>query len=109
MTMFEKFSTQNELLILLGVTTIFGAIVHATSQLKIKRDQKQEFTFADFVILTVIAMFSGMVFGLLATLIWSNITIIILSTAIGAFLGMAGLNKVANIVLELVINSASKK
>ena len=106
--MFEKFSTQNELLILIGVT-IFGAIVHATSQLKIKRDKKQEFTFIDFIILTIIAMFSGMVFGLLATLVWSNVTIIILSTAIGSFLGMAGLNKVTNIVLELLINSASKK
>lgn len=88
---------------------VFGAIVHATAQLKVHRDQKLEFSREDFLILMVIALFSGMVFGLSALLFTENTVLIILATAIGAFLGLAGLNRIANMFLEFLASNISKK
>lgn len=94
-----------QILILAGVT-LFGAIVHATAQLKVARDNKKQFETVDFVILTVIAAFAGLVFGLFATFFFDNEVAVILSSAIGAFLGMAGLNKVAAIFLDFLVSKA---
>lgn len=41
---------------------VFGSIVHATTQLKIARDKKAEFTRVDFAILVPIAAFAGLIF-----------------------------------------------
>lgn len=89
---------------------LFGAIVHATAQLKIARDKDKEFTIADFFILIVIASFAGLVFGLVATLFFedSQVTIILFS-AIGAFLGMAGLNKISNVLLDFLVSRVDRK
>lgn len=95
-------------LILMGVI-LFGAIVHATSQLKIARDEQKEFTKVDFFILTVIASFAGLVFGLLSTLIFEDQVVVILFSAVGAFLGMAGLNKLSNILLQVLVSKVDKK
>ena len=96
------------MLILFGVV-IFGAIVHATSQLKIARDEQREFTKVDFFILTIIASFAGLIFGLLATLFFDNEIVVILFSAIGAFLGMAGLNKISSILLQVLTSKIDKK
>lgn len=97
------------ILIIIGVI-LFGAIVHATSQLKLARDKNQEFTGVDFLILMVIASFAGLVFGLIATLFYAdNHIIIILFSAIGAFLGMAGLNKISNILLDFLTSSVESR
>lgn len=85
---------------------IFGAIVHATSQLKISREKKAEFTALDFTILFIIACFAWLIFWLVATLFLSNIIWIILASAIGAFLGLTWLNKVANILLDIIASKA---
>ena len=105
-----KFLTQEiiTMLIIFGVI-LFGAVVHATSQLKIARDANREFSRTDFIILTVIASFAGLVFGLLATLFFENEIAIILFSAIGAFLGMAGLNKISSVLLDVLVSRVEKK
>lgn len=75
-----------------GSIIIFGAIAHATAQLKIARDNKQEFTVADFFILSVLGAFSGIMFGLLATSVFDDQTMVFLFTGMGSFMGVAGLN-----------------
>ncbi len=93
-----------EWIVIAGVI-VFGAIVHATAQLKISRDKKQSFTVVDFVILLPLSMFAGGIFG--GITYWTapdDIVLIVLSSAIGAFLGIAGLNKVGAIVLDALEN-----
>jgi len=97
-----------ELLVIAGVI-LFGAIVHATAQLKVHKDNGKEFDRVDFTVLTLIASFSGLVFGLTASLFFENLVVIILFSAIGAFLGMAGLNRVANTLLEVLTGYLNKK
>lgn len=95
-------------LILLGVI-VFGSIVHATSQLKISRDAKTNFTKIDFLILFILALFAGGVFGLIATILFEQQYLVILFSAVGSFLGMAGLNRVANILLDILSGVMTKK
>jgi len=95
------------MLVIFGVI-LFGAIVHATSQMKIARDANTEFTRVDFLILTIIASFAGLVFGLLATLFFESEVVVILFSAIGAFLGMAGLNKISSILLQVLTSRIEK-
>ncbi len=104
-----KLSPENyQALIVFGVI-IFGAIVHSTAQLKVARAKHTEFTFVDFFILMVIASFAGLIFGLISIIFYpENQIIIILFSAIGAFLGMAGLNKVSNILLEFLTSRVNK-
>jgi cation transport ATPase len=87
---------------------VFGAIVHATAQLKLSREKKMAFDRTDFLILFVIASFSGMVFGLTSMLFFNNEIIVILFSAIGAFLGIAGLNRLSLTLLDVLLYKASK-
>lgn len=95
------------ILIPLGIV-IFGALVHATAQLKIARDKEETFTLGDFVILFVIAAFSGTIIGLTSTLFFDSYTAVTLASGIGAFLGMAGVNAVANAFLNMLIGKLEK-
>lgn len=95
--------------IVIGITILFGAIVHATTQLKSHRDNHKEFTIVDFIILFIIACFSGMVFWLVAMMFNFGMIQIILSSAIGAFLGLVWLDKVANMILELILTKKMKE
>lgn len=96
------------ILIPLGIV-VFGALVHATAQLKIARDKKETFTFADFSILFVIAAFSGTIIGMTSTLFFDSQTVITLSAGIGAFLGMAGVNAIANAFLSMLVAKIDKR
>ena len=100
--MFNLSPEELKLYILTGALVIFGAIVHATAQLKIHREKKEEFTKVDFFILFVIAVFSGIIWGLIAKTITDSGTIISLISSVSAFLGLAGLNKIASIAMSLL-------
>jgi hypothetical protein len=97
------------------MVVVFGAIVHATTQLQTSRANKLPFTISDFLILFIIACFAGMIFGILAMIAWPDkMLVIIFFTAIGAFLGMVGLNKIASLALDILTyrlkaNSYDKK
>ena len=102
--MFELLKTTAELINILAMAgiIIFGSIVHATAKLKIARDTSEAFTVADFVILSVIASFSGLIAGLLATIFLQEQTLVLAASGIGAFLGIAGLNAISSIFLEFL-------
>ena len=51
---------------------IFGAIVHATAQFKVARENDVKHSLLDYIINLVIAAFSGMMFGLLGSLHFDN-------------------------------------
>jgi len=88
---------------------IFGAIVHATVQFKLAREKKDDkFTFVDFIILIPTSAFAGWIFGLIASIYFNNESIILLISGIGAFLGVAGINKISNAILDVLINRIKK-
>lgn len=94
--------------ILTGAVILFWAIVHATAQLKVARDTGISFSWVDYIILIPIAIFAGLCFWLVASLFSESQVWIILSSAIGAFLGIAWLNKLASVVLEFVAIKAQQ-
>lgn len=88
---------------------VFGAVVHATVQLKVARDtEDHSFTRTDFLILIPIAIFSGMVFAFMGDIFFQDPRIVNLCASIGAFLGIAGINKVSEAILEFIIIRAKK-
>lgn len=90
-------------MIITALAILFGAVVHATAQLKISRDEKKQFWVVDFTILFLIACFSWTVFGLVSTIFFDSQITIILWSSIGAFLWLTGLNKISNIILEFLL------
>ncbi|WP_299077895.1 hypothetical protein [uncultured Paraglaciecola sp.] len=86
---------------------MFGAAVHATNQLRLARKKGDLFTAIDFLILFPIALLSGLLFGLASQLISDNPIHLMLSAGTGAFLGIAGLNKIADVVLTALVRGKS--
>lgn len=104
-----KFGAEFTQILIATAVVVFFAIVHATSQLKVHRDQKLEFDLIDFAILMVIGCGAGVLFGLGAMIIFeANFLAVILMSAIGAVSGMAGLNKFASIMLDVFTNMLKK-
>lgn len=105
MEIIEKIS-QNTISILI---IIFAAIVHATVQLKLARENKDiNFTATDFFILIPISAFAGLIFGLVSSLFFDSEVAVWLSSGIGSFLGIAGLNKISTAFLEFLIARTKK-
>ena len=102
---FSDFTT----MLIPALLIVFGSLVHATAQLKIARDKDVAFSVSDFIILFVIAAFSGTIVGMTSTLFFDSQTVITLSSGIGAFLGMAGVNAVANAFLSVILTKIEKK
>jgi len=94
--------------ILTTLAITFGAIVHATSQFKIADNKDEPYTKIDFLVNFTIALFAGGVFGLFSSLFFPDDKVIILFSAVGAFLGLAGLNKFATGGLEFVLSKLKK-
>jgi len=99
----HKFPPETYKYILTMLAIVFGAIVHSTSQLKIARQKSTEYTMIDFSINFMISLFAGGTFGLLAVILGLDENTIILFSAIGSFLGLTGLNKLATGGLEFVL------
>lgn len=108
MVLEEKFIVKYWFNIMLVLIAVFWAIVHATAQLKIARDKKMTFTYVDYFILLPIALFAWLLFWILANIVTEDQNIIILCTALWAFLWLAGLNKIGTIFLEFVASQANK-
>lgn len=91
------------------VVMLCGAVVHATARLKVARDQNDtNFTWVDFVILLPIAMFSGFVFWLLARVYFDNEIAHFLAASVGSFMGLAGVNKISEAVIEMLTSRLKK-
>ena len=101
-----KSITENVIAILI---VIFGAIVHASVQLKTARERKDSsFTTLDFFILIPISAFAGLIFGLVASLFFDSEIAVLLSSGVGSFLGIAGLNKMSNTILDILVSRSKK-
>lgn len=104
----EKLRAEHTDTILTGAVIVFWAVVHATAQLKVARDTGIAFSWIDYIILVPIAIFAWLCFWLVASLFSSDQVRIILSSAIGAFMGIAWLNKLSSIFLEFIASKAQK-
>lgn len=103
----EEQSSQAPQWILLIAITILGAVVHATSQLKIARDKNQEFTLIDYLILLPLGAFAGLMFAFIGLAVMPDQPYIVGAfTGIGSSAGMAGLNRLFNILLDFVASRA---
>lgn len=88
---------------------VFGAIVHATVNLKQARDNSDtRFGKADFAILFIFASFSGMIFSFLARYFFADENMINLCASIGSFLGIAGVNTVGQTLLDVLVSRVKK-
>lgn len=104
-----KFGTEITQIAIAASVVVFFAIVHATSQLKVHREQSLDFDLIDFLILMIIGCGSGALFGFGALMLFADSFIsIILMSAIGAVSGMAGLNKFASIMLDVFTGMLKK-
>ena len=83
----------------------FSATAHAAVQWKDAKESKQEFTWADFLFSSLVAGFSGTMFGLGAAYLLENKIAILWFTGMGAFMGLKGLNTLFDIALDVISRS----
>lgn len=74
-----------------GMLAIFGAMVHAISAHRTGKSKG----FADFVLLTIMSSFSGIIFGLIALQFLDNEYLTLAATGSGGWLGVEGLTILA--------------
>lgn len=98
----EWLSRNVDYLVAFGIV-VFGSIVHATNQFKLARDSDRPFTLMDAVILIPTSVFSGGMFGFFASLMSDNTVHLFIACGVGSFLGMAGLNLLAERVLSVLL------
>lgn len=89
----------------IGLIVVFGAISHATKIATVKKDDEIVFHWLDWFIALPTAMFAGLLFTLGSQFVSEDIIFHGLSGGIGAFLGLQGLNRFADAVLELLVRS----
>ena len=95
--------------IVTGLIIIFGAVVHATAQLKIARDtDNDKFTWIDFVILLPLSIFAGWVFVIVSSLFFTGDAHQWLAGAMGSFMGITGLNRLFNNLLDMAVKTRKK-
>jgi len=94
----------NETMLVALLITVFGSIVHATNQYKLSRSTDRPMTLVDVLILLPTSIFSGGMFGLFATLVSSNQTHLFIACGTGSFLGVVGLNAIAERVLMMLLS-----
>jgi hypothetical protein len=84
---------------------VFGALAHATNQFKLARSCKKDFTLLDFLILLPLSVFSGGMFGFVASLLSENMIHLYIACGTGSFLGIAGLNALTERVLKFMTSN----
>lgn len=84
----------------LGLIIVFGAISHATKMAVMRKEGGIDLNWIDWLIALPTAMFSGLLFTLGAQYVSQDIVFHGLSGGIGAFLGLQGLNKLADVALN---------
>ena len=88
---------------------VFGAVTHAAVQFDASRKKGEPLDKISIIILFIIAVFSGGIFGLTTYIVYpDNILIVILATATGSFLGLTGLNKITSAIPDILISFLSR-
>jgi len=91
-----------------GAILLFGATTHATIALKHARDHSLPYNCFDFMIAMLIASFSGMFFGLAMSAIGWTDKHLYLAIGLGAFLGLKGMNQIAQVLIKVVTEKTGK-
>ena len=93
--------------VLVIALVVFGATANALAQLShARKSETTQFDKVDFLIAVVISAFSGTIFGIAASFIWEDDLAIHGVAGIGAFLGLKGLNKLSEILIEMLQKKA---
>lgn len=98
------FDSQLGLLVLHGIMAFFGAVAHA-SQVHRTGESKG---FWDFVILTLMSSFSGIVFALVALQVFDNPYMTLAMTGAGGFLGVEGLTALSSSLRDTIVETLGK-
>lgn len=92
--------------LLIAALVVFGSTANALAQLSHARSNNATFDKVDFVIAIVISGFSGTIFGIMASYVWSDNLVIHGIAGVGAFLGLKGLNKLSELLIEMLTGKA---
>lgn len=88
--------------------TTLAAVAHATNLIRLSKIKGEVFTGQDFAIAFVICFFAGVFLGAVAMATTGNPIHISIASATGAWLGVAGLNKITNAVLDFITRRYEK-
>jgi len=91
--------------ILLWLVIIMWAMANAMNEWKLARDGKGEekFDFIDFLLILFMSIFAGAIFLLFAMMLNFGILQVMLSSWVGAFLGIDWLKQIAKKVLDIYL------
>ncbi len=90
----------SELLMISAAWIVGGATAHGLYQWQSSRQAGAVYSLLDFVISFALAIFSGVVFAFAAQQITTDPEQIYITCSMGAFMGVRGINSIANIVLD---------
>lgn len=89
--------------------TVLAAIVHATNQFKIARDNKDPFTLLDFAICIPASILAACLFGAIAITLSGNEWHVLIAAGTGSYLGITGVNAVTSTVLKVLVKKYEDK
>lgn len=88
---------------------IFGAVVNATNQYNLRlKSQTEPFDLRNWIIALILASFSGLMGGLLATIYFDNQVIHWIAAGTSAFMGIEVMNVFGQVGLSFVKNLLKK-
>lgn len=99
------FGGQVNIALIHGLMAVFGAIAHA---LRAHRDGRSKGV-VDFVILTMMSSFSGVLFYLVSAQLFNNDYMTLAMAGAGGFLGVEGLTFLAGKLRDSLLSTLGKK
>lgn len=87
-----------------GCVALFGAIVHAVNAHRGGESKG----FFDFVLLTIVSSFSGMIFAFVALYLFENPYITLAMTGAGGYLGTEGITWLSKQLMDMLSERLSK-
>lgn len=88
-----------------GTIALFGAIAHAINAHRAGESK----TFLDFILLTILSSFSGIIFALLAVHMFEDGYITLAIAGSGGYIGVEGLSMISKKLVQLVANNTGEK
>ncbi len=97
----------SELLMMMAALIVGGATAHGLYQWQSARQSGRVYEILDFIISFGLAVFSGVIFGIIAQLVTNNTNEILIACSMGAFLGVKGINAITEAVLDTILKGRS--
>ena len=97
--------------IIVGGVIIVGAVAHATQMATYKKseDEPARIFVVDWFIALPLAIFSGIIFALIAYALTEDLVHHAIAAALGSVLGLRGVNRVSERVLDRLVDAFLKK